>query len=161
MLKRIKILLSILVVFTIFSVSTVHAYSFRNNISESIFHNRVIQRFAEDDEYIEGDVDDVFGDGSGATSCEELLDANAVALVKKIFDWIRIITPIFLIVLGAVDFGKAVLANDEKQMAQATRNFVVRCIIAVAIFFVPMIVYYFLGASGIINSSGGICNFLQ
>ena len=160
MLKRIKLLLSILIVFTVFLTINVHAYDFSKSISETVFHNRTIQRFAEDDEYIEGDVGDVFGDGSGATSCEELLDANGVALVKKIFDWIRIITPIFLIVLGGVDFGKAVLANDEKQMAQATRNFVVRCIIAVAIFFVPMIVYYFLGASGIINSSGGICNFL-
>lgn len=159
MLKRIKILLSVLVVFTVFSTITVNANDFSKSISESVFHNRVVQRFAED-EYIEGDAGDIFGDGSGETGCNEILGANGVALVKKIFDWIRIITPILLLVLGSVDFGKAVLASDEKQMAQATRNFVIRCIIAVSIFFVPMIVYHFLKVSGIINSSGAMCNFL-
>ena len=115
------------------------------------------------DEYLD-DMGDIFGNIDDPGTCDTLLDADAKDMIIKIFNWIRIITPILLILLGAVDFGKAMLASDDKQMAMAVRNFITRCIIALAIFFVPLIIYYFMDiimkSTGIVDNAGNICKFL-
>ena len=116
-----------------------------------------------DDEYLD-EMGDIFGNVDDPGSCDTLLDADAKELIITIFNWIRIITPILLVLLGALDFGKAVLASDEKQMAAATKNFITRCVIALAIFFVPLIIYYFMDiimkSTGIVDDAGNICKFL-
>lgn len=115
------------------------------------------------DEYLD-DMGDIFGNVDDPGTCDTLLDADAKELIITIFNWIRIITPILLVLLGALDFGKAVLASDEKQMAAATKNFITRCVIALAIFFVPLIIYYFMDiimkSTGIVDNAGNICKFL-
>ena len=115
------------------------------------------------EEYLD-DMGDIFGNVDDPGTCDTLLDADAKDMIIKIFNWIRIITPILLILLGAVDFGKAMLASDDKQMAMAVRNFITRCIIALAIFFVPLIIYYFMDiimkSTGIVDDAGNICRFL-
>lgn len=116
------------------------------------------------DDYL-SDMGDYFGDMENPGTCDEILDGDAKALLVKVFNWIRILTPVILIVIGALDFAKAILAADDKQMAMATRNFVTRCIVAVLIFFVPLLVYYFLEialtSANLVSGSGGICNFLR
>ncbi len=118
---------------------------------------------ADQDEYLD-EMGDIFGNVDDQGSCDTLLDADAKELIITIFNWIRIITPILLVLLGALDFGKAVLASDEKQMAAATKNFITRCVIALAIFFVPLIIYYFMDiimkSTGIVDDAGNICKFL-
>ncbi len=59
---------------------------------------------------------------------------------QKIFDWIKILVPIILIVMGVFDFGKAVLASDEKAIKQAQGKFIKRIIIALIIFLLPTII---------------------
>ena len=67
-----------------------------------------------------------------------------IALINKILNYIKIGIPILLIVFGVVDFGQAVLSDDRDSLKKATNKFVKRCIIAVAIFFVPTIVQLLL-----------------
>ena len=71
--------------------------------------------------------------------CNGLLPV--VRFVRKgIFPIIQIGVPIILIVMGAIDLGKAVLSSDDKEIKGATSKLIKRCIAAVAVFFVVTIV---------------------
>lgn len=84
-----------------------------------------------------------------AISCNGILTADAAAFIQKIIDWIRIIAPILLIVLGSVDMGQAVISEDKDNLKKATSRLMKRAIAALAIFFVPLIVRVLLDISGI------------
>ena len=53
---------------------------------------------------------------------------------------IMVIAPILLIVLGAVDYLGAVIANDEKGIRKATETFLKRLVICVIIMILPNLV---------------------
>lgn len=63
-----------------------------------------------------------------------------IAILKAVLTIVQIIIPILLIVLGTIDLGKAVIAQDEKEVKKAQSALIKRCIYAVAIFFVTTIV---------------------
>lgn len=48
--------------------------------------------------------------------------------------------PILLIVFGSIDLGKAVMANDDKEIKGATTKLIKRAIAAVVVFFIPFLV---------------------
>ena len=54
-----------------------------------------------------------------------------VGVVKGVFDLIKIGVPIVLIIMGAIDLGKAVLASDDKEIKAATSKLIKRAIAAV------------------------------
>jgi len=62
--------------------------------------------------------------------------------VSTIVTILKIAIPIILIVLGLLDLGKAVMANEEKEMKEAQGRFIKRCIYAVLVFFVVAIVQF-------------------
>ena len=53
-----------------------------------------------------------------------------------IYKLVKVIVPIILVVMGMVDFLKAVVASDEKQMDTNPKNFMRRIGVAVLIYFV-------------------------
>ena len=53
---------------------------------------------------------------------------------------VKIIIPILLIVLGVVDYAKAVVSSDTDSVQKATSTLIKRIIIGIAIFFIPTIV---------------------
>ena len=61
-------------------------------------------------------------------------------IINQILGYIRIIVPILIILLGTLDFAKAVLAGKEDNLKKAQSTFVKRLIAGVAVFFVPVIV---------------------
>ena len=76
-----------------------------------------------------------------------LADANncgglgpIISLIKGIFNVIKIIVPIILIVMGAIDLTKAVMASDDKEIKAATSKLIKRTIAAVAVFFIVTLV---------------------
>ena len=73
-------------------------------------------------------------------SCSELFGDDIIDLVKEILEYPRIIVPILVILLGMIDFGKAVIASKEDEMKKAQSTFIKRVIIGIFIFFVPAIV---------------------
>ena len=79
-----------------------------------------------------------------ASDCEGLLGPNVTEDIKMILSWIRIAGPILAIVLGALDFAKAVLLDDSKALSKAISTFIKRLIAAVALFFVPLIITYLI-----------------
>lgn len=79
-------------------------------------------------------------DFSSVNGCPKNL-VPAFRLIKKIITpLIQIGIPILLILMGSIDFARAVMANDEKSISEATSRFLRRCIAAVAVFFVVTIV---------------------
>lgn len=77
-------------------------------------------------------------------SCEGLLGPALLDDISTVLTWIRIAVPILLIILGTTDFVKALLSDDQQETKKATSRFVKRCIIAVAIFFIPSIIMYII-----------------
>jgi len=69
-----------------------------------------------------------------------------ISLIKNgIIPLIQIGIPIILIVLGMLDLGKAVMASKEDEIKSAQKLLIKRCIYAVAIFFVVLIVQLVFG----------------
>lgn len=94
---------------------------------------------------------DLLGEGSG--SLREMIDT--------IMEYVRIIVPILIILLGTVDFAKAVIAGKEDNMKKAQKDFVIRIIAGVAVFFVPVLIDIIMDLAEIVWQGEGykICNF--
>lgn len=85
-----------------------------------------------------------FGEKIDAITCEGLLGPDLLDDISMVLTWIRISVPILVILLGSIDFTKVILSDDQQESKKATGRFVKRCIIAVAIFFIPTIIMYLL-----------------
>ena len=77
------------------------------------------------------------GQGVGGFCYESATIWQFVGTLLLVF---KIVIPIILIVLGAVDLGKAVISDDEKAINKQVKIFARRIIAAVAIFFIPYII---------------------
>ena len=60
--------------------------------------------------------------------------------LQVLFNYVKIIAPILVIIFGSLDFGKAVLSSDQDALKKAQKDFVKRLIAAAAIFFLPNII---------------------
>ncbi len=68
-------------------------------------------------------------------------DPNSIAyIVNEVLQYPRYIVPALLILLGSLDFFKAVLGGKEDNMKKAQATFIKRLIIGVIIFLIPAIV---------------------
>jgi predicted anti-sigma-YlaC factor YlaD len=61
---------------------------------------------------------------------------------------LQIAIPIILLLFGAIDLGKAVMAGDEKEIKSATSTLVKRAIAALAVFLLFMVVSTITGWVG-------------
>ena len=78
------------------------------------------------------------------SDCTDLLPL--IRLIKNgIIPLVQIGIPIILIILGMLDLGKAVIASKEDEIKSAQKMLIKRCIYAVAIFFVVLIVTLVFG----------------
>jgi len=64
------------------------------------------------------------------------------SLVKSFLTLIQIAVPIGLIIMGTIDFSKAVMASDEDKMKKAQVIFIKRIIYALLVFLVVIIVRF-------------------
>ena len=83
-------------------------------------------------------------------TCDNILPL--VRLIRNgIIPLIQIGIPIILIILGMLDLGKAVMASKDDEIKNAQKMLIKRCIYAIAIFFVVMIVQLVFG---LLSSTG-------
>ncbi len=82
-------------------------------------------------------VDDDSGNGEG---CPWQLRAVIIFLKKIAFNTVQLVVPILLIVMGTIDFTKAVASPDEKGNQEAVSKFIKRCLAAIIVFFIGTIV---------------------
>lgn len=71
-------------------------------------------------------------------------NGETMKLIRELFGYVKIAIPVILIVMGSIDFVKAVVASDDQKMKKAQKDFVTRLIVGVAIFFVPSILEFLL-----------------
>lgn len=76
--------------------------------------------------------------------------ARIIGYIIIIAKWL---VPLIIIVLGMVDFGKAVIASDEKAINKSASSLIRRIIAGLAVFFAPTIILAFLN---LIQITGGI-----
>ncbi len=71
------------------------------------------------------------------------------AFIGQLITIFKIVIPVLIIIMGALDLGKAVVSSDEKEIKKATGALVRRFLAGIIIFFIPMIVNI---AFGILDS---------
>jgi len=69
-------------------------------------------------------------------------------LLQKLLTYIRLLGPILVIVLSAVDFIKAIASSDEEALKKAQGKLTIRLIAVVALFLVPIIIELALNIIG-------------
>ena len=90
-----------------------------------------------------------------ATNCEELVGSSIVAFVKDLFDMIKWIALAIGLVLGMLDFFRAITSGEEGALKKSAAKFVKRLIGIVILFILPVVLEYILNISGV--SHGGTC----
>lgn len=100
------------------------------------------------------DVDSPNQDGS----CYSL-GTGVLGWIMKILNMIRYIVPVILIILGIMDFIKAIATDDDGEIKKAGSRFVKRLIAASLIFVVPLILKFVLGMFNLpgLDSSNPFC----
>ena len=82
----------------------------------------------------------LFGDITDDGSKNDTGTPTLGYMVNKVMQYIRIIVPVLIILLGTIDLAKAALASKEDQMKKAQTDFIKRLLLGVVIFFAPVIV---------------------
>ena len=88
--------------------------------------------------------------------CSEGNIVKTLKFVGYILMAVKIIIPLILIIYGSIDFGKALITNNDDSVKKATNSFITRVIAAVIIFFIPTIVNFIFHGILNVNSNGGI-----
>ena len=94
-------------------------------------------------------------------SCGQLIDSSTQKLLNDFLKYPRYAVPAILIVLGSLDFFKAVVAGKEDEMKKAQKTFIKRVIIGVAVFLVPLLVNVIIWFANVAWEGLGYttCNF--
>ncbi len=92
---------------------------------------------------------DYLEDQSSSVDCNGLFTEDGLNIIKEILNYVRIIAPILLVLLVALDLGSAVMSSDNDAIAKATKKIVPRLIGVALLFFVPTIVRAILSIKGI------------
>ena len=75
-------------------------------------------------------------------TCDGILGPELIDFFQMIFNWIKIIAPIAVVILSSVDFAGALLKDDKDALSKASSKLIKRLIVAVALFFIPTILNY-------------------
>ena len=105
------------------------------------------------------------GGSGGGGSCGGFLTQDAVDIIREILGYFRILGPVILIVFIGLDFGGAILSQDNAALTKAGSKVVSRCIGVALLYFVPTLVRFILGLPGvqeaIVISDDPLCNTMN
>lgn len=76
-------------------------------------------------------------------------DDETLKILMRIYDIIKILIPVLIIVLSTVDFLKVVIYDDEKNYKSAFDKLVKRLVIGVVFFLLPILISFVLKYSGL------------
>lgn len=82
------------------------------------------------------------------TMCSANSMKRIFALVGNLFNIIKIVVPIIIIIMGTIDLVKAMIANKPDETKKAQTTFIKRLIASVCIFFVFPIISFLMGLLG-------------
>ena len=97
-----------------------------------------------EDEYGRGEQSDFVGNltcGNSANNTEVIkFHENLPIFTSRMYDFLKILTPVIIIITGMLDIVKAVTAQKEDEMKKAQKKFVNRLIAGAVVFLVFVIV---------------------
>lgn len=104
---------------------------------------------------------DIF-DWGGEESCSGFLgskecnggDCDPAYYLNLIFNIIKYSAIVLVFALSALDFMKAITSQDKEMLTKATKTAVKRLIIAIIIFFIPIVLNFILGLFGAYDTCG-------
>ena len=76
--------------------------------------------------------------------------------IRNIVKWVKYIVPVVVIILGILDFLRAIATNNDDNMKKAQGRFIKRLIAAALIFVIPFILEFILDKMGFVYSDCGI-----
>ena len=80
--------------------------------------------------------------------CEDIFDTQTPGalgwMLVTILNYIKVIGPILVVLLSAIDFVKAVFSSDDKAIKEAQSKLIIRLIAAIALFLVPTLIQVLL-----------------
>ena len=79
-----------------------------------------------------------------------------IVWIDNIFKWIKYILPVLVIVLGILDFIKAIASDKDDEMKKAQGRFIKRLIAAALAFLIPLIITFILEKMGFVSESCGL-----
>lgn len=65
---------------------------------------------------------------------------ESMEIIGRFIKIIRWLVPLIILVIGMIDFGKAIISDDEKVIKSASTSFLKRLVAGIAIFFIPTII---------------------
>lgn len=65
---------------------------------------------------------------------------SAIRIFSVLVSISKIVIPLLIIILGMIDFGKAVVSKDDKGINKSTKVFIRRIIAGISIYFIPTII---------------------
>lgn len=71
--------------------------------------------------------------------------AGLVQFIGYLLLVFKIAIPVIIIILGAIDFGKSVVADDDSKIKKTAKQLLIRAIAGVCIFFLPNLVLWIFG----------------
>ena len=80
-------------------------------------------------------------------------------IVGSLFFAVKILVPVILIVMGSIDFGKAVVSSKEDEIKKAAKTLGLRAASGLIIFFIPTIVTILMGLIANFSSSGAASDY--
>lgn len=77
-------------------------------------------------------------------SCGDVkgIPENLPVFTRRVINVVKVLVPVVLVIMGMIDFLKAVTSNDEKVMAESPKIFIRRIIVSVLIFLVIVIIQF-------------------
>lgn len=99
---------------------------------------------------------DLYDDGLSLGQCG--FSDRLLIWIANIVRWVKYIVPVLVIVLGILDFIKAIASDKDDEMKKAQGRFVKRLIAAALIFIVPFIIEFILDKMGFTVTGCGVIN---
>ena len=138
--KKYLIFVIITILFYSININKLYALNIKDNINIATIQNNLNYQETTDNNVVKIDqkytIDGV-DTSNNQISCAELFDQELINLINEVLAYPRIIVPIIIVVLGSLDFFKAVTAGKEDEMKKAQKKFIKRLVMGIAVFLVP------------------------
>ena len=79
------------------------------------------------------------------SNCSQL---QTIKWFQKMFDYVKIIAPVLVLILSSVDYLKAIFSSQEDSMKKTNSRFIKRLIAAVLLFILPALLSFILNMTG-------------
>ena len=83
---------------------------------------------------------------------------NLIGWINNILNIVKYILPVLVIILGIIDFIKAIASDKDDEMKKAQGRFAKRLIAAALAFIIPFIIVFVLEKFGFVAEGCGVIN---